>query len=462
MVVTLNRFMEFKCSSTEWLDLKLKLDPYIIVENKDYVNRLNMGISVRDVMERFSLAEIEHVKDAVYVKMPIGLWDFVKGLFSEATVFDRRRRWQGDINAALMGYGMLYDYQKTAVRAMVKETNGILKAAPGSGKTIMGLTLGFIKGGGILWINDRIELCKQAMKTAIEMLGFPEDECGLLQGDNESVKKYTFTTIQKLHKVMNNGFNDATQKLVRFGSLIIDEVHHAVGSYNDYKEYFQALNEIEYDNVYGLTATEKRVDGNEHLVFALIGKVRHEVKGDVKVMKADVFNKHCHIDTTEEIYESFVNKYTQKAMPAAVDSYLLFHEKYLEFVKVYIGEVLRSYNKVLIVSPRIAGAQWISDYLEGIGVKHFLVYGAIKKRERMYTDKVLVTTIDLVKEGFDVPDLEAILVLSRLPHKQIQTQIIGRCERYLEGKKQPIVYFLVPHMKRAKRVEWKELSLDEI
>jgi len=80
----------------------------------------------------------------------------------------------------------------------------------------------------------------------------------------------------------------------------------------------------------------------------------------------------------------------------------------------------------------------------------------------MYTTKVLVATIDLVKEGFDVPDLEAILVLSREIHKFKKTQIVGRCERYVEGKKSPVVYFLIPHMKRAKKVEWEDLDLGKV
>lgn len=461
MVVMLNKRVSFKCTMLEWLTIRDSLTPYIVVENKDYVNKLNMGISVKDVKQEFSLANIEIKKDAVYVEFPIGLWDYVQHLFVNWTVWDHRNNVK--VNAdRLIEFEVLYPYQKQAVRNMLPYSNGILKAAPGSGKTMMGLTLGMLKGKSILWINDRIELCKQALKTAVDLLGFPEAECGLLQGDNENVKKYTFTTIQKLHKVINNGFNDVTQKLIHFDTIIIDECHHCVGSYNDYKEYFQVLNEMSYTNLYGLTATEKRVDGNEHLVFAIIGKVRYEVKGELKVMKADVYNKHCHIDTTEEVYESFVNKYTQKAMPAAIDSYLLFHQDYLNFVSSYIDMVLKDYNKVLLVSPRIAGAQYISDYLTAKGVDHFLVYGAIKKRDKMYTTKVLVATIDLVKEGFDVPELEAILVLSREIHKLKKTQIIGRCERYVEGKKSPVTYFLIPHMKRTKKTGWEELSLNEI
>ena len=36
------------------------------------------------------------------------------------------------------------------------------------------------------------------------------------------------------------------------------------------------------------------------------------------------------------------------------------------------------------------------------------------------------------------------------------------CERYVEGKKSPVVYFLIPHMKRAKKVEWEDLDLGKV
>jgi len=467
MEVKLTNSIQIDCSTEEWWDLELQIRPYIIVENNAYLQKMNLGFSVQNELKEFSLLDLEKTSNHVKATLPIGLWDFIKHFFNKNDVKTLRRQDYLPFDIAnkfdYIWNNDEYRYQKKAVLNMLPHFNGILKAAAGSGKTIMGLGLGLLKGKSFLWINDRIELCKQARKTAIELFHVPEEMCGLLQGDNEDIKPYTFTTIQKLNKVLNEGFHDQTQKLNHFDSIIIDECHHCIGSYDDYREYFQAINELDYKYTYGLTATEKRVDGNEFLVFAILGPVRYEVEGTTRTMPAITVNKHCHIETNDNIYETFINKFTGKAIPALVDKYLLFHEQYLEFVQPYIDELIQKYKKVLLVSPRVAGAQWISDYLKSKNIDHFLVYGAIKKREQLYTTKVIVATLDLVKEGFDVPDLEAIAVLSRELHKFIKIQIVGRCERYLEGKQQPFVYFLIPHMKRKKqRIEWEDLDLGDI
>jgi len=457
MKATLTHNLTITATTEEWWELEPYLRPYLIVDNNAYMQKLNLGFSVKDEPKTYQLHEMERSGNNLIITLPIGIWDFIKQFFPDYE--DQRPK----IYYAPPVHPILYDYQKEAVTEMFTHHNGILKAAPGSGKTLMGLSLGLLKGKSVLWINDRIELCKQARKTAIDLLNVDESLTGLLQGDNEQIKPFTFTTIQKLHKVLNEGFHDTTQKLVHFDTIIIDECHHCIGSYDNYKQYFQALNELSYNYVYGLTATEKRTDGNEHLVFAILGPVRHEVD-TVKTMPAKVINKHCHIETDEETYETFINKFTGKAIPARVDGYLLFHDRYLNFIAPYLIGIPAQYNKVLLVSPRVAGAEWISEYLKSMGVDHFLVHGKIKKgREKMYTSKIIVTTIDLVKEGFDVPDLEAVVVCARDIHTQIKTQVVGRVERYVEGKQEPVAYFLIPHMKRNKiKKEWEELDLGKI
>jgi superfamily II DNA or RNA helicase len=437
--------------------LEPKILPYIVVDNKAYVHKMNLGFSVAQELKQFSLAERQIVKDNIELTLPLGLLDFIKHLFPKECL----RYTQGNHQVPThetFNYPQLYGYQKTAVTNMLPFRNGILEAETGSGKTAMGLALALLKGKSILWINDRIELCRQARQTAIKLFNLPEEDCGLLQGDNEHVKKYTFTTIQKISKVLNFGFNDSTQSLIKFDTIIIDECHHCIGSFNDYKQYFQTLNELNYKHVYGLTATPKRVDGNESLVYAIIGPVRFKVIEQTKKMKAVVYREKFNIETTKKTYETFLNRYTQKAMPHKLDEHTLFNEQYLNFCKGYIDKVIAGYNKVLIVSPRVQGAKDISEYLTSKKIDHFLAHGAIKKRESLYTTKVLVATLDLVKEGFDMPDLEAVIVMSRKLHKLVETQIIGRSERYHPTKKQPVVYFLTPNIAVSKPESWDEMK----
>lgn len=477
MVIQLGQFVEIKTSLKKYVhELKPVLDPYLIVENKQYIQNINMGLSVKDTLREFDLGDLEYVYDpagptGIILKLPIGLWSYIKDL----EIFKDKKIEHlitnvipTNIPNKLKQFSVLDDpdraYQKTAISNVVKYKNGILKARPGSGKTIMGLIAGKLKGDSILWINDRIQLATQAMDTAINLLNFKKEDCGLLQGDNEEVNKYTFTTIQKLNKVLNEGFNDISKTLRHFDTIIIDECHHVIGGYNSYKTYFQVLNEIPHNYVYGLTATVERTDGNEHLVHAILGPVIYAVEGDVKTMTAKVSNKHFRLPITPEVNSTFVNRFTGKYIPAKVDAYLLFHEEYINWCKPFVLDMISRFNKILIISSRVAGAEMWSDILKQEGIENFLVHGAIKKRERLYTDKVVVTTLDLVKEGYDVQDLEAAVIMARPLHKQIRTQVVGRTERYMVGKKDPEVLFLIPHIKRESKakVTWEELPLDAL
>lgn len=461
MDILLTKNIKLTCSHAEWVDLEPLLNPYIVVENKAYISNLNAGFSVKDMKQYYSLGDVVYGRDKVELIMPIGLWDYTQHLFTEANVIDNRRNTTTEYRV----HDFLYSYQKEAVEEMSKYSNGILKAKPGTGKTIMGIALGLKKGKSFLWVNDRIELAKQARDKAIKMFNLPESKCGLLQGDNEMILPYTFTTIQKLHKVLNSGFNDTTKKLIYFDSIIIDEAHHCIGSYNEYKSYFQGLNELSYNNIYGMTATTNRPDGNEHMVFSILGPVKHLVEGDGRTMPATVKNKYTSILVTPELHETFVNKYTSKLIPAKVDSYLLFHDEYIDACIPYINYAINKFNKILIVSPRVAGANYWSDYLTDRGIEHFLVHGSVKKnRDKIYTSKIVVATVDLVKEGFDVPDMECMLCFGRNMHRQIKEQLVGRIERYVEGKKSPEAFFIIPNMKKQKneKVNIFDLSLESL
>ena len=61
----------------------------------------------------------------------------------------------------------LYDYQETAVQAMVAAKYGILQSAAGSGKTQMGIALAARLGRRTLWLCHTLDLIKQSKEQII-------------------------------------------------------------------------------------------------------------------------------------------------------------------------------------------------------------------------------------------------------------------------------------------------------
>lgn len=94
----------------------------------------------------------------------------------------------------------LYDYQETAVQAMVAAQYGILQSAAGSGKTQMGIALAARLGRRTLWLCHTLDLIKQSKERA--KLYMSEDLMGTItEGKVNLGEGITFATIQTMCKL---------------------------------------------------------------------------------------------------------------------------------------------------------------------------------------------------------------------------------------------------------------------
>lgn len=119
----------------------------------------------------------------------------------------------------------LYDYQETAVQAMVAAQYGILQSAAGSGKTQMGIALAARLGRRTLWLCHTLDLIKQSKERA--KLYMSEDLMGTItEGKVNLGEGITFATIQTMCKL------DLAQYRDYWDCIITDEVHRVSGSPN--------------------------------------------------------------------------------------------------------------------------------------------------------------------------------------------------------------------------------------
>ena len=65
--------------------------------------------------------------------------------------------------------------------------------------------------------------------------------------------------------------------LSKYGMIIVDEVHHVAA-----KTFEQVIKSSTAKRIYGLTATPKRSDGNEKIIFKTIGDIVYEHKEKLK------------------------------------------------------------------------------------------------------------------------------------------------------------------------------------
>jgi type I site-specific restriction endonuclease len=165
--------------------------------------------------------------------------------------------------------GSLYDYQKAAIDTAVKKEMGVIVAPPGSGKTIIGLSIIAQKEQPALIIVHRKQLFDQWVERIQSFLGIAEPFIGkIVQGQQKIGTHITVAMIQSIA-----GINASDDIFKSFGTIIIDECHHMPA-----KTFRQVISNFHCYYMYGLTATPIRKNNDEKLIFVHIGDVIHEMK----------------------------------------------------------------------------------------------------------------------------------------------------------------------------------------
>jgi hypothetical protein len=162
--------------------------------------------------------------------------------------------------------GGLREGQETAVRKMLAEDNGVLCAPPGAGKTVMGCALIARARTSALVLVHRAVLVEQWRDTAMRFLGLKRKEVGLWRGPSPRLTgRFDIAMLPSLIRVEN-----LAMALGGYGIVIVDECHHVPAA-----SFEMVLKACPSRRIYGLTATPKRKDRLEKLLFAQCGPIRH-------------------------------------------------------------------------------------------------------------------------------------------------------------------------------------------
>lgn len=339
----------------------------------------------------------------------------------------------------------LYDYQETAVQAMVAAKYGILQSAAGSGKTQMGIALAARLGRRTLWLCHTLDLIKQSKERA--KLYMSENLMGTItEGKVNLGEGITFATIQTMCKL------DLAQYRDYWDCIITDEVHRVSGSPTAVTQYQKVLNSLSARHKYGLSATVHRSDGMIRATYALVGEVAYKVPDEAvadKIMKVGILP----VGTGVQISRACLNtdgtlNYTR------LISYLCENEKRNQIIT---NCIVRDCNHPsLILSDRLGHLQYLMDSLppeleeDAVFISGKMTTKKGKaEREQALEDmrtgrkKFLFATYSLAKEGLDVPRLERLYLTTPQKDYAVVTQSIGRIARTFDGKSDPIAYDFV-------------------
>lgn len=336
----------------------------------------------------------------------------------------------------------LRDYQQSAVgeirQAFRDKLAPVLFVLPtGGGKTF---TFSYIassaadKGNPVCIIVHRKELLLQA-SASLAALGI---EHGLIS---------PFFTPQPRRLVQVASVDTLLQRIKKtpqafahFKLLVFDEAHHVVDG-NKWGRAFEALGR---PTMLGVTATPVRTDGKglgEHAggVFKamVLGPTVRELIDRGSLLNPVVYTSLDAPDV-DDLKTNRDGSDNLKAMAERIDKPKITGDAVKHYAQICPGA------RAIVFCCNIEHARHVVDEFNAAGFRFALLVGApeMSDSERTAVNKQLrrgelhgAVTVDLVSEGYDLPDLECCVMLRSTASEALYLQQVGRVMRPSPGKK---------------------------
>lgn len=396
----------------------------LVLPNPEYAKKERMGFWVGDTEKEIAL----YIEDGNDLVLPFGCLENVWAMGKDTIGFEYELDFspiqplnlQGDIN--------LYPYQQNALEALVRGKNGILEAPCGSGKTQIGLALIKELGGRALWLTHTQKLLQQSKERCERY--YKGDFGTITEGKISLGKDITFATVQTMSNVDPRIYANA------FNTVIVDECHRASGTPTQLHMFYKVVSNCKARHKYGMSATLTRADGLIKSVYAILGEKLHTITEDEigdKIIRAEHRVVEVPITYSPSDYCQYDGTLDYGKLLT-----LLCEDKYraMLIAKNAIDARMAGRKKQLILTARVAHASMLQQLIPNSS----LVVGSVAEKNRDYSASILIATYALAKEGLDIPELDTLHLATPTKDKSTVIQSVGRIERNIEGKKQPIVY----------------------
>lgn len=324
--------------------------------------------------------------------------------------------------------------QVEALRQVKKKATfgGILQGKCGGGKSTAGIAIAehFSTRTCILCHKgDLINQWEALIKEA-------------LPGCRYAIAKQSLPDVRGLHIVLgtyqtlNSRIEDfkASGFFRSFGLVICDECHNVPAD-----TFHEALSQFTAKYRIGLTATPRRKDGLQDLLYLTLGE-------RLCVMQGETLDGEYFEITWPSPYEGedfYIRrgpkKFTNKAKLLGA---LVKDKKRTEFIARQIIKAVEAGRRPLVLSDRREQLDDLEKLLESesFTVRQFVGGISKKKEEEAREAQALLGTYQKIGEGTDIPSLDTIILAT--PRADIE-QTVGRIQRPHEDKKTPFVVDII-------------------
>jgi len=346
--------------------------------------------------------------------------------------------------------GELRPYQQQALTAVCQRDFGVLEAGTGSGKTVIACALFAARRQPTIVLVHTKELLYQWAERIEEFLAV---EAGLLGDGHHRIKPVTVA-------IVNSARRRLDELTARFGQLCVDECHRVPATL-----FTEVVTRFDCRYMLGLSATAFRRDGLTDLINFYLGDRSHRIDTDDlqrsgAILKAELIQRSTSFrHAYRGNYQALIQALTaDKARNRQIAEDIAREAGFLpptpasradqsDRRRENAGEPNRSENTILVVSDRVRHCEELAELLKELGVTARVLTGATPAEERTELVKalqrgevrVLISTVQLIGEGFDCPGLDSLFLTTPIKFSGRLLQVVGRILRPAAGKR-PRVY----------------------
>lgn len=340
--------------------------------------------------------------------------------------------------------GKLYDEQKGALKALLKEDVGILSAGTGFGKTVVASALIAERNVNTLILVQSHALLEQWKKAIKQFLDITP---GTIAAGKD--KSTGIVDIAIVNSLIEKGSDELRARSYKYGMLIVDECHH-VSAFST--ENLVASFKAKY--VYGLTATPIRRDGHQKIIFYQCGSVLYSTT--IKQMNAAQDFAHYFIPRFSSFH--YVPELTESKNPSINQYYekLISNSTRNELIIADVKNTVKEGRTPLILSERIEHLNILYEKLSDSAQNVIFITGRGTQKQKNETleklrtvpadeSLIILATGKYAGEGFDYPRIDTLMLAMPFSWKGTLAQYCGRLHRNFAGKNEVQIFDYVDY-----------------
>ena len=334
--------------------------------------------------------------------------------------------------------GTIRPAQEPVVNSFLLPTprDGVISLQTGGGKTVCALYIASqLKLPTLVLVHSGF--LKDQWVERIQAF-LPKARIGTIQGDILDIQNKDIV-VGMLQTISMKEFPPKTFSC--FGLIIVDECHHIAS-----ETFVQAIPKLTSKHMLGLSATPERKDRLMHVINWCLGPMLYQSNSAEKVdsgVKVEVME----FETDDAEFNTVIKNHAGVMFTSLMVNKLTEFEPRNQMLIELLKDVYAEENRqILVLTDRVEHTKKLFELLPPEIQAHTGILARGMKpavrTEFCESKRILISTYQLVKEGFDVASLNTLVMAT--PRPDIE-QIVGRILRVEKAKRTvaPLIFDIV-------------------